>query len=238
MLRPVPPQQAAKPIPPQQAAKKDPNIVALLSLQLLLLAFFILLNALSKFEDEKTRRVLESVNDTFNGQVQAVRNASTYSGAIGSLSDGRSLVAELKRLFTAELPATRVEQPSRANLFRLEVPATELFEAGSAELGSGRLGLLKRISEVLKQRQAQGQGFRLRWLHGVDSTGDRRLAAPAPSLLEIRRVGHVVEELLARGVAPERLAIGVEPIGAGRMVLEIRLPDEAGAAAGDEARTP
>ena len=167
-----------------------------------------------------------------------MRNASTYSGAIGSLSDGRSLVAELKRLFTSALPATRVQQSHRASLFRLEVPATKLFEAGSAELRSGRLGLLKRISEVLKQRQAQGQGFRLRWLHGVDSTRDRRLATPAPSLLEIRRVGHVVEELLARGVEPGRLAIGVEPIGAGRLVLEIRLPDEAAAAAGAEEGTP
>ena len=221
---------------PHQGAQKDPNIVALLSLQLLLLAFFILLNAMSKFEDEKTRRVLESVNDTFNGQVQAVRNASTYSGAIGSLDDGRILVAELKRLFASALPATRVQQTSRANLFRLELPAAKLFEPGSAELRSGRLGLLRRISAALKQRQALGQGFRLRWLHGVASTGDRRLAAPAPSLLEIRRLGHVIEELLARGVAPDRLAVGVEPIGEGRMVLEIRLPE--GPAAAGEARGP
>ncbi len=220
---------------PHQGVQKDPNIVALLSLQLLLLAFFILLNALSKFEDEKTRRVLESVNDTFNGQVQAVRNASTYSGAIGSLDDGRSLVAELKRLFTTTLPATRVEQSSNANLFRLVLPATKLFEAGSAELRSGRLGLLNRISALLKKRQALGQGFRLRWLHGVETTRDRRLAAPAPSLLEIRRVGYVVDELLARGVEPARLAVGVEPTGAGRMVLEIRLPDGPPAEAGDPA---
>ena len=40
-------------VTPHQGLQKDPNIVALLSLQLLLLAFFILLNALSKFEDEK-----------------------------------------------------------------------------------------------------------------------------------------------------------------------------------------
>ncbi|MDJ0937949.1 MAG: hypothetical protein QNI93_21390 [Kiloniellales bacterium] len=213
---------------PHQGLQKDPNIVALLSLQLLLLAFFILLNALSKFEDEKTRRVLESVNDTFNGQVQAVRNASTYNGAIGSLNDGRSLVAELKRLFTSALPATRVEQTSRANLFRLELPAAKLFEADSAELRGGRSGLLKRISDVLKQRQALGQSFRLRWLHGVDSTRERRLAAPGPGLLEIRRLGHVAEELLARGVEPDRLAIGVEPIGGGRLVLEIRLAAGAG----------
>ena len=209
--------------PPRRGAHKDPNIVALLSLQLLLLAFFILLNALSKFEDEKTRRVLESVNDTFNGRVQAVRNASSYSGAIGSLSDGRSLVAELKQLFTSALPTTRIQQTSRANLFRLEMPATKLFEAGSAELRSGRLGLLKRISALLKRRQSLGQGFRLRWLHGVESTRNRRLATPGPGLLEIRRVGHLAEELLARGVEPARLAIGVEPIGRGRMVSEIRL---------------
>ena len=213
----------SRPATPHQGLQKDPNIVALLSLQLLLLAFFILLNALSKFEDEKTRRVLESVNDTFNGQVQAVRNASTYKGAIGSLNDGRSLVAELKRLFTSTLPATRIEQTSRANLFRLELPAEKLFEAESAELRSGRSGLLRRISDVLKRRQALGQRFRLRWLHGVDSTRDRRFAAPGPGLLEIRRLGHVAEELLARGVEPDRLAIGVEPDGGGRLVLEIRL---------------
>ncbi len=59
----------------------------------------------------------------------------------------------------------------------------------------------------------------------------RATAAPGPGLLEIRRLGHVAEELLARGVEPDRLAIGVEPIGAGRIVLEIRLAAGPGAPA-------
>ena len=42
--------------PPRRYA--DPNIVALLSLKLLLLGFFILLNALSRFEEDRSRSVI------------------------------------------------------------------------------------------------------------------------------------------------------------------------------------
>ena len=54
------------------ARQGDPNVVALLSLKLILLGFFILLNALSEYEESRTRMVLESVNEAFNGRVDAL----------------------------------------------------------------------------------------------------------------------------------------------------------------------
>lgn len=209
---------------PRQGQRKDLNVVALLSLKLLLLAFFILLNTLSKFEDEKTRRVLESVNDAFNGQVQSVRNADTRSGAVGALNDSRSLIAELQQLFKTRLPAVKVEKTERSTQFRLELPAQELFRDGNAQLRRGRMVLLKRVSEALRRRQEAGLEFQLRLFYGVETTGERRFGAPVPTLLEIRRVSRLLEEFEAREVAPERLSLGIEPRQAGRVVFEFTLP--------------
>ena len=41
---------------------KDPTVLTLLSLKLLLLAFFILLTSLAEFQEDRTRQVLESVS--------------------------------------------------------------------------------------------------------------------------------------------------------------------------------
>lgn len=222
---------------PRQGQRKDLNVVALLSLKLLLLAFFILLNTLSKFEDEKTRRVLESVNDAFNGQVQSVRNVSSSSGAVSVLNDSRSLIAELQRLFKTQLPAVKVAKSERATQFRLELPAQELFRDGSAQLRRGRMVLLKRVSEALRRRQAAGLDFQLRLFYGVESTGQRRFGAPLPTLLEIRRVSRLLDEFEAREVAPERLSLGIEPLQTDSVVFEFTLPGlaESGAEAGADA---
>ncbi len=213
--------------PPRQGQRKDLNVVALLSLKLLLLAFFILLNTLSKFEDEKTRRVLESVNDAFNGQVQSVRNADSRSGAVGALNDSRSLIAELQRLFKTQLPAVKVKKSDQAGQFRLELPAQRLFRDGNAQLRRGRMVLLKRVSEALRRRQAAGLDFRLRLFYGVETTRERRFGAPVPTLLEIRRISRLLEEFEAREVARDRLSMGIEPRQEGRVILEFTLPGPA-----------
>ena len=213
----------------EPAPKKDLNIVALLSLQLLLLAFFILLNSLSKFEDQKTRRVLVSVNDAFNGRVRALANAPGYSGAVGKLDDTQSLAAELGELFEVTIPAVKLEQSEKARVFRLEMPAETLFQPGTVELRPGRLRLIKRLSEALTRRQKAGLDFQLRLFYGVASTGTQRFAAPRPTLLEIQRSSRLVEELEARGVEASRLSLGVEPGRPGQMAFEISLRDAAGA---------
>jgi len=51
------------------------NIIALLSLNILLLAFFILLNSLSSFEEERRDAVMDSVRQAFQGLVRVERNA-------------------------------------------------------------------------------------------------------------------------------------------------------------------
>ena len=206
-----------------KTARGDPNIVALLSLKLLLLAFFILLNALSKFEDEKTRRVLESVNDAFNGQVQAVRNVSSYSGAIGSLRDSRTLAVELLRLFRASIPAAEVTKSERGDRFLIEFPAATLFRQQRAELRSESQAVLKRLAETLRQRQGVGVDFVVTILHGVASTRDRRLSSDGPQRLEIRRGNRLIEELQARGLEAGRLSMGLLPGAAGKLRVEITL---------------
>ena len=204
-----------------KTARGDPNIVALLSLKLLLLAFFILLNALSKFEDEKTRRVLESVNDAFNGQIRAVRNVSSYSGAIGSLQDSRTLVVELLRLFRASIPAADVTKAERGERFLIEFPADALFRQRRVELRTDSQGVLKRLADTLRQRQEIGLDFAVTIFNGVASTRDRRLSSGGTRLLEIRRGNRLIEELQARGIEAGRLSMGLLPGAAGRIRIEI-----------------
>ena len=58
--------------PSDPGIRRDDNkyIVLLLSLKLILLAFFILMNALSEFETRRTETVLDSVSRAFRGSIR------------------------------------------------------------------------------------------------------------------------------------------------------------------------
>lgn len=207
--------------------RPDPNIVALLSLNLLLLGFFILLNALSQFEEDRARLVLESVNEAFNGQVQALESLSPQSAALGSLGETAGLVDAVGELFESMIPAVRTETSAGGARLRLELSAGSIFRPGRAALQPGRELLLRRFAQALARDGRAGSEYEVEVFHGVRSGTFRTLADAGARALEVRRSSVLVRELIALGVPPGRLSAGIVPGHPGKLQLVVQVLEAA-----------
>ena len=117
-------------VPQRTSRRSDPNVIALLSLKLVLLGSFILLNALADFEEHRTRTVLDSVNEAFNGRIEAPESLAPFAAALGPLEQGNAMMDEVGRLFQSLIPAVRSDHAAERGRLQLELPAETLFRAG------------------------------------------------------------------------------------------------------------
>jgi hypothetical protein len=212
---------------PGAAPAGDPNMVALLGLKILLLGFFILLNALSHFEEDRARRVLQSVDRAFNGRVDAVRSEAPTSAALGPLDDAEAVMDAVGELFTSLIPAVRSEVSARGTRLRLELPVGSLFRADSTALQSGRGVLMKRFAEALTRNGRDRFGYQVELLHGIAREAAPGLIAAGAESLEIRRTAVLVAALTKRGVAPDKLSVGVVPGRPGKVQLVVQIYESA-----------
>lgn len=205
------------------AAGGDPNMVALLSLKLLLLGFFILLNALSQFEENRTRQVLDSVNEAFNGRVQALRSQSSDPAALAALPEQAKLLGTVDRLFNSFIPATRSETAKDGRRLRLELSAESVFRPGRLDLQPSRGLLLERLAGALTGHGRAGLHYELEVLHGAPAGGGIALAEAGVESLEVRRTSVLVRDLIERGVPAERLSVGIVPGRPGKLRFVVRI---------------
>lgn len=203
----------------------ESSLVPLLSLKLLLLAFFILLNARSNLEVLKVDAVLSSVNRAFNGQVVVARNVSTQSAASGPMETTAFALTAVGQLFEAMLPAVQRRETPRGPVMSLELAAGSFFPTGDARLHAGRNKILDRLVETL-QVQGQAYDYEIRFLHARDPK-----ARGLPGLAG-ERLQTLAESLVARGLPVERLQVGFFGEARERVRFEIRMTPRPVAASG------
>jgi hypothetical protein len=210
----------------RQSSQRDPNVVAMLSLYLLLLAFFILLNALSKLEDDRARTVLESVNEAFNGNVQSLDSVKAYSAALGPLDESGGLLSDIQELFESAIPATETEMSDNGTVMRLTLASDGLFRPGRADLQAGRMPFLKRLAEILMTERDDGLVFELGVMHGVPEGQASIVAEAGPRSLEVRRMGVLVNAFEALSLPSPQLSIGIAPGHPNDVLLVVRVFDK------------
>lgn len=202
------------------------NIVLLLSLNLILLAFFILLNSLSEFEAAKTRAVMESVNRAFSGKIQSTDQVPAFNVSLGALSEVQAKFREVGSLFEAIIPASKSKRIQRAKAVRVEVPAASLFEPKSVELVSARVVLIQGLAKALSRKPKDGPSYDLEVLLGVGEPAKDApvTAARFPRSLEVRRAAVLARHLVDEGLPAGALAIGLLPNHPGmvRFVVRVR----------------
>jgi hypothetical protein len=199
------------------------TIMLLLSLKLILLAFFILLTTMSTFEADRSRQVLESVAAKFVGKVPATEGLDTPDAALDALEGAESLVLQLKTLFRQTVPVVEVTESADGRLLRLEMPATSLFDPRSTAFATGRTAFLTRVADVLTGTDG-GRRFReLRFAHAYPAA-----ATVGEDALAVLRGGAFVRQLDRQGIAADKLSVGLWPVGAdspalGKIAIAIRL---------------
>lgn len=192
------------------------SLLLYLALFVLLLAFFILLNSLAGFDEQRTGRVLESVDKAFSLGTRLTGREGDRARE-GALADAAAALRDLGDLFQAELPLEKREAPTAGGTLVVDLAIDDLFVPGTLALRSERAGLLHRIADVLAPRAA-----------GVQVRADALF--PADAAAQVPRAGALARELVGLGAPAAALSVGLEPgRPAGRMRLLFRIHDPAAA---------
>ena len=204
----------------KQAAPRDRdqpggNIVLLLSLNLILLAFFIMLNAMSEFEATRTQAALDSVKRAFHGKIQPKTPTEALRANVAALPEAKDLMLEVGSLFEAVIPSTRNTRTQRADFVRIDLPAKALFRRGRDRLRKGREKLVTGLTAAITRQRRGPQNYLLEISHGVlapAAAGRRNSAARlGPKSLEVRRTVELVHLFMEAGLPPDMLAISIVP---------------------------
>ena len=215
--------------------RNNSNMMLLLSLNLILLAFFILLNSLADFEADRARAVLASIKQAFNGNVETAGQQPAFSSSLGALPEVEAKMREVGSLFEAIAPSERAKSIRRASLVQVDLPASALFKPASLRLLPGREALLTRLAQSLRKGSEGAPRYLVEILVGTGSQAavDSDATAGSPSL-ELRRAAVLAARLSAEGAPLDGLSTGLRPGAVGSLRFVVRLRPDTGAAAGSE----
>ena len=213
---------AASPTP-GRPRRHDGTIVVLLSLKLLLLGFFIVLNANASYELNRAQAVIKSVNAAFNGRAQLPISNTANSKQEAERNQADALINEISALFDATFPAVKSEKVEHGAVLRLELSSSTLFRPGSLNTQPGAAAVIKEFATSLRQAANRGLTFTLEMLHGVPVDGTRAMVTAGIQSLELRRAGRMARVLKALGVPEESLSVGILPGRAQRVQFILRL---------------
>ena len=132
--------------------RRETGPLMFLSLFLLLLAFFILLNAISTLRETKSRKVLSSVASTFQADTDPDQDSEILVSTIGPVLGPEKVLDEVERLWLAEVPFVPVKRVTNGLDIVVEMPIVQIFVGGEARLRSDRKDLVRATAHVLSTR--------------------------------------------------------------------------------------
>ena len=201
--------------------RRDSGITIFLSLFLLLLAFFILLNSLATIEETKSRKVLTSVAATFRSVVDSNTHEEILISELGPTPEAQDVLEALQQLWVTAVPVIKVETLTPGQVMQVTMPVNELFLGGRAVLRGDREGLFNRTALLLALK-SKGAVTEAEVVFGV-KRAEHALAGAEGSLATARAV-KIATALIAHGTPADRLSVGVSDGDPKmlRIVFEIR----------------
>ena len=201
------------------------TISLFLGLYLLVLSFFILLVTISTREELKTQAVMDSLTSTFRTILPPSTDLTAFSAKEGELLIGQRFQEQITKIFTTAMRVIKVEVVQPGRVMRVVMPADALFLTDETEIRPARFPLLDRLVATLSGRPP-GVRFDMELVIGSAYTPDNDL--PIGQTLEMARVGSFARAMLARGVPPDSISVGVKPGSRENVVIwfYVRDPEE------------
>lgn len=200
-------------IKPATATETPSSIMASLSLYLIILAFFIMLNTISQREGSRTEGVLDSISSSFkefpHTTIVSLEAADQGAGE----DDAPGFEKSIEELFESAFPLAEIKVLKVLDQIEVTLPLDSMFESGGTGIRGKHEPVLDRLAELLSY-QLPGK------IHEVEA-----LLSLPPRLeidradvnepndvvpLAVSRAGAMARELSARGVRASVIAIGIE----------------------------
>jgi flagellar motor protein MotB len=191
-----------------------------LSLFIMLLAFFIVLNSMSSFEEEKMSKVKQSLDVAFSTDVQKEDIApSLKDDLVQSLSEGDTF-DRLEVLFSAQIPSFKTTKNRSQGVMMVQVDYDEFSKALSA---LGQVDMTRRPTRLetrknfflptlvsLLQANIDGAPTRLEiYLHIDKNPARQQNQSPQTMVEAIDEVTVFSRDLQKRGMPEKLLNIGI-----------------------------
>lgn len=184
----------------------DTTIFLFLSLYLLLLAFFILLNTISETRDERVAQAVVSVKESFQNFSPPSREFLESAANPDSLIAAEAYLDDIQNVFSAQLKNAKYQRKTNGTLLRALIPVDDMFEHKSERMVPATGMLLDAIANGLGTSR---MGTR-REIEMIIGTGERLPSDKAlGGVLELRRASAFARALRARGVNGNSIASGL-----------------------------
>jgi len=215
------------------------TLALFLALYLLLLAFFIMLLALSSLESRRTGAVMDSLTVTFSrNQTAPLTGPSQSIDTITSESRStEAFIALVADLFGAALPTVRVRHLVAGQAIEMTMRGDSLFDAGSDTLRPVRVAMLDELVAALSSPPA-GMRFEMAVLLQTGRPGTAASASNeerntgallpvSPDDLAVRRAAAMGRTMTERGAEPGSVLVGLAAGDPGWLSMTFRAVDAA-----------
>ncbi len=193
-------------MPRGQQHQRDPTLMQVLSLYLLLLAFFVILFNISKAEQFKTTVVADSLNSTFASHGQPTKNPVLLASALGSIVADPAFQQRIGQLITAEFPISEVREIKPGSILEVRVPVDELFEGD--DVAPNRLQMTERLAGALGGAPP-GMRYDVDLMVGIAADTEADVDG-SHRALSLARAGNLAARLVAAGAPSGHVAAGLE----------------------------
>lgn len=215
------PQSGSPPSGPSASGggQSNGNVMALLSLNILLLAFFILLNSMASFEEERRDAVMDSVREAFQGTLPAVRNLRSDPSAVDIFDGAEEIIDSLTQLFGPNLPLMESQKDAGTWALKVDLPVGDVFSEDGDDLRPDGAETLRLIAGVLTDPRFRGADYRVDVLYGLPG----RVSGIDGNRQAMRRAGRLVRELVDQRMDPATLSAGLLPEFAGKLRFQFTI---------------
>lgn len=184
------------------------------ALYLILLAFFILMNAVSDVAANKAAVAMESVNVTFKESRQ-LDNKLTIDPSAADVASKDKVLSQIKRAFLAEMDLQGRFATKGGNTFEVRFPAEKLFQRGSLRVRADMTPFLDQLIAVV-QSAPSDRPLQLAILFGSgEGVVSREMTRPQE--IAVRRAGALARYLQRKGVKDGLFTTGFTSVPEGQI---------------------
>lgn len=198
---------AEEELPEAEAPDEMGTVILMLGLYLIVLAFFILLNAMSETSEEKTEKVSESINEGFGFQLTGPLNMrDDVSVTVNPVFD--IISREIQSVMESFISDNHFKFNTNANQMVLSIDTKQIFSPGSIRIRPAMAYFFEDVARIVS---TQRPGSRL-LTEVVIKNNDTDIGSAKIPVRELagRRAALFVRALLERGVNPKYISGGVE----------------------------
>jgi hypothetical protein len=198
------------------------------SIYLLLLGFFVVLNSISNQKVAKAGAVMESVNSVFDKKFAPRASVVDFLKEPDAIAPNDEFVDEAIGLLASVFAMEGGYSTEGGDTLRVELPLDSLFERGSM-MPRQNLSPFVRDMQAMIERQRPGQRREVEFIFG---SGQRALSSrnSQQQLVAMRRAGNLVNFLISNGFADASISTGISAGSKDIVVVNFREREEAEAA--------